>query len=220
MSRRWIVFTVLWPLLVLGLGLYAPRILRQSHFDRPASEGVTSKPSEPESAVTAYWHAEDQSQSAVEKLEATAVFRGRISDRMWGEWRKQYHRCKERSIEGKAKLDDNRWKVMTTAWSVSDDESPVKVTYIVTKERNAWVVDEARLQCPKCKGEKRVACWSCDGAGKKKDDYSVYSGWTYKTCEECNGTGKAQCSQCEGKGYLTLDPGDNPFLRPSWKFPW
>ena len=61
-----------------------------------------------------------------------------------------------------------------------EDEKPMEYKYSLTHKAEKWVVEDVER-----------LCWKCDGTGKVTDleNYSRYSGFSKKKCEECNGDG-------------------------------
>ena len=54
--------------------------------------------------------------------------------------------------------------------------------------------------CPRCEGNKKITCPSCDGKGNKYF-VPVLDFWEYD-CTDCYGAGYVACPECEGRGEV------------------
>ncbi|MDB5198748.1 MAG: DnaJ central domain [Chitinophagaceae bacterium] len=68
------------------------------------------------------------------------------------------------------------------------------------------------IKCPKCRGNKIIACDKCDGSGKIRNSSYIF-GLSELTnlannlvrCYRCKGTGNKQCDKCNGTGRYDDD---------------
>jgi serine/threonine protein kinase len=67
---------------------------------------------------------------------------------------------------------------------------------------------ERTMQCPRCRGEKRVACGRCSGRGTLEVKRTIktatgsHSEIQVVDCPECRGQAQVQCDRCDGSGGL------------------
>ncbi len=59
------------------------------------------------------------------------------------------------------------------------------------------------VECPLCKGFKKIGCPSCGGGGLMRTDVEPRSA---RCCSNCGGLGVCTCTVCFGEGVMPVVP--------------
>jgi hypothetical protein len=59
------------------------------------------------------------------------------------------------------------------------------------------------MECPLCKGFKKIGCPSCGGGGLMRTDVEPRSA---RCCSNCGGLGLCTCTVCFGEGVMSVVP--------------
>ena len=65
------------------------------------------------------------------------------------------------------------------------------------------VMQGGMVECPLCKGFKKIGCPTCGGGGLVKTDLEPR---TARGCVNCNGLGLCTCTVCSGEGVMPVVP--------------
>ena len=61
------------------------------------------------------------------------------------------------------------------------------------------------VECPACKGLKRIGCPECGGSGGSRDAAGGMRE-TWSSCSRCDGKGLCTCPICLGQGVMAVVP--------------
>ncbi len=61
----------------------------------------------------------------------------------------------------------------------------------------------AMMECPFCKGFKKIGCPTCGGGGLMRNDSEPRS---VRGCADCGGLGLCTCTVCSGEGVMPVVP--------------
>lgn len=194
-SRRFVVFAVMWPVLVLvlGLGIY----VKFTGSAGPAKRAGYAPRNSPRGVVEALWALQDERQANMRRLMRVDDISGLLTQSAKLSLGESVAEYSDRQVNTEEQLDANRWRI-TATFTISrtyrDDGGPTtrRRAYIVVKDAGQWMLAEVWAECFSCDGKGSTECFLCKGTGRLD-----YAG----TCDECGGTGRIKCTTCKGSGW-------------------
>lgn len=233
MSKRMMVFFILWPILLVGITfcgsilllksdiLLSPLLTRleeKKKVEEKKEEGIIIDYNDPKSVVMAFWKAQDQSKEVLDHAYGKFLFKDILTSGRFQRWINLGREIKRREIKKVEAIIPDRWKVYADLISLRKGE-PIRVIYLIVKTGDQLRIEEIQSQCSMCDGEGKVMCPDCGGTGRIEETREVkttdeYGYERYRTivervrCYKCNGKKKITCENCNGFGYIEVNPDD------------
>jgi len=189
-----LAFLVIWPVLILGLGLAGNSWL--SHRGAGAAQGWKDTPVD---AVRHLWAVQDDVNANYMALWNSDDVKLLLTKNADVSFQKVTHMYSKRTVDSNKKLDADRWEVKATytispAFKDIDGKAKRGRVYILARNDGAWKIAEVRGECTLCDGKGDSQCFMCDGTGRD------FNG----TCGTCGGSGREKCDFCKGVGWTDL----------------
>jgi hypothetical protein len=224
MSKRMVVFFILWPILLVGIIfgggvlLLKSKILKfpPAQLEEKKEERITIDYNDPKSIVMAFWEAQDKSKEMLDYAYGKLLFKDVLTPERFQRWINLGREIKRREIKKVEAIIPDRWKVYADLIPLQEGE-PIRVVYLIVKIGGQLRIEEIQSQCSMCDGTGKVMCPNCGGTGRVEETREIkttdeYGYEKYRTivervrCYQCNGKKKITCENCKGSGYIEVNP--------------